>query len=105
MKEEKTLRLTLKKKWYDMIDSGEKKEEYREDKPYWRKRLVIPGSHPPVTKDFDFVQFTNGYGSSRPRMMFECRVILLNFGNPNWGGDGKNIQFVIRLGNKVYSKP
>ena len=34
------LDLVLKKKWYDMIESGEKTEEYREIKPYWEKRLV-----------------------------------------------------------------
>lgn len=37
--EEKILYLPLKKKWYEMIESGEKPEEYREDKPYWRRRL------------------------------------------------------------------
>lgn len=36
----KTLYLTLKKKWFDMIVSGVKKEEYRESKVYWLKRLV-----------------------------------------------------------------
>lgn len=40
MKDEKTLHLTLKKKWFDMIASGEKKEEYREIKPYWSQRLT-----------------------------------------------------------------
>jgi hypothetical protein len=30
----KTLNLVLKKKWYDMIESGEKTEEYRELKSY-----------------------------------------------------------------------
>lgn len=29
----------LKKQWYDKIKSGEKTVEYREVKPYWRKRL------------------------------------------------------------------
>ena len=28
------LTLPIKKKWFDMIVSGEKKEEYREIKPY-----------------------------------------------------------------------
>jgi hypothetical protein len=39
----RVLHLTLKKKWFDMIASGEKKEEYREDKEYWRRRLLIRG--------------------------------------------------------------
>ena len=34
-----TLHLTLKKKWFDLILSGEKKEEYREIKDYWCKRF------------------------------------------------------------------
>ena len=29
------LTLPIKKKWFDMILSGEKKEEYREIKPYY----------------------------------------------------------------------
>ena len=33
------LHLTLTKNWFDLILSGEKKEEYREIKPYWEKRL------------------------------------------------------------------
>jgi hypothetical protein len=35
-----TLPLILKRKWFDMIVSGEKKEEYRGIKPYWIKRLI-----------------------------------------------------------------
>ena len=31
--------LPIKKKWFDMILSGEKKEEYREIKSYWEKRF------------------------------------------------------------------
>lgn len=34
------LYLTLNRKWYDMILSGEKTEEYREIKPYWVNRLL-----------------------------------------------------------------
>ena len=33
------LTLPIKKKWFDMILSGEKKEEYREIKSYWTKRF------------------------------------------------------------------
>ena len=34
------LTLTLKRKWFDMILSGVKTEEYREIKDYWTKRFV-----------------------------------------------------------------
>jgi hypothetical protein len=36
----KTLHLNLIKKWFDMILSGRKKEEYRSLSPYWVRRLV-----------------------------------------------------------------
>lgn len=41
MKDDNTLVLVLKKKWFDMIDSGIKKEEYREIKDYWIRRLIL----------------------------------------------------------------
>lgn len=37
MEKERILYLSVKKKWFDMIVSGEKKEEYREHKLYWVK--------------------------------------------------------------------
>lgn len=40
MENDKILHLVLKRKWYDMINSGIKTEEYREIKPYWEKRLL-----------------------------------------------------------------
>lgn len=36
----KTLHLPLKAKWYNMIESGVKTEEYREIKLYWINRLI-----------------------------------------------------------------
>lgn len=40
VKQNMVLDLTLKKEWYEMIESGIKKEEYREVKPYWCNRLL-----------------------------------------------------------------
>ena len=36
----KTLTLTLKKQWFDMIKSGQKKEEYREIKPHYIRQFI-----------------------------------------------------------------
>ena len=33
------LPLVLKKKWYDLVASGIKKEEYRDFKPFWESRI------------------------------------------------------------------
>lgn len=34
------LRLNMKAEWYNMIEQGIKRTEYREIKPYWFKRLT-----------------------------------------------------------------
>lgn len=39
--EKKVLTLTIDKHWFDMVVSGEKKEEYRIIKGYWAKRLLL----------------------------------------------------------------
>lgn len=41
----KVLNLVVTKKWFDMIVSGEKTEEYREIKPYWVARLFQNNSN------------------------------------------------------------
>ena len=64
----KVLHLTLKKKWFDMIASGEKKEEYREVKAYWINRLW--------GKEFNAVTFKNGYGKNSPSITLECKQII-----------------------------
>lgn len=46
----KILDLPLKAKWYDMQESGEKNEEYREVTPYWCNRLL--GGYPFGIKDY-----------------------------------------------------
>lgn len=60
---QRILHLTLYRKWFDQISDGTKKIEYRDDTPYWRKRLD--------GKVFDEVWFTNGYGKNRPFMRVE----------------------------------
>ena len=45
----KTLTLPLKKKWFDMIKAGIKKEEYRECSSYWINRFQK------LCSEFEFV--------------------------------------------------
>ena len=39
--DKRLLHLVLIRKWWDMIESGEKKEEYRSLTPYWFTRLCV----------------------------------------------------------------
>jgi hypothetical protein len=114
----KVLHLTLKKKWFDMIASGEKKEEYREIKPYWAKILCdrhvgaiggdLMDSHKTIAytfKKFDAVKFASGghFHPSIQQMSIECTGIEITTGNPEWGAEPGKKYFVIKLG-KIISK-
>ena len=39
MSTEKVLHLVLDFKWFDLIASGKKRIEYRDDSEFWRKRI------------------------------------------------------------------
>lgn len=105
------LNLTLKKKWFDMIESGEKKEEYRELKPYWVTRLTngiktypsihsIDGKGYEVDyKEFDFVLFRNGYAKDAPCILVECKGIDMGKGKSEWGAIKES--FIIKLGKLI----
>ena len=107
-----TLQLVLKKKWYDMIASGEKKEEYREIKQYWGKRLTdLPdglylfsyrlGYTKVPFKEFDNVTFYLGYAKDRTCMSFTIESITIGKGRPEWGADPDKEYFIIKLGNRL----
>ncbi len=124
----KTLHLTLKKKWFDMIASGEKKEEYREIKGYWFLRLVFNSSsvikYVGVRdknfdgdivrlcndafwsktfgfKPFDFIKFTNGYSKNAPSFTIECKGIEIGKAKPEWSDNWQGDVFIIKLGEII----
>ena len=87
----KVLHLPLKAKWYEMIESGVKKEEYREVKPYWLKRLA-------EGQIYTHVKFSYGY--TKRVMTFEIESITMGTGKIEWGAPTEDV-FVIRLGKRV----
>ena len=121
----RVLHLTLKKKWFDLIASGEKKEEYREIKDFWIKRLALCSGKTPVPfgyfckkaicvsciergdgfkpKDFTHVQFARGghFHESLPQMMLHIVGIKVDEGKPEWGAEPGKKYFVIELGEIV----
>lgn len=86
----KILHLPLKAKWYDMIESGKKTEEYREIKGYWQKRLV--------GRNYDAIQFSYGY--TKRTMLFRLKEIGIGIGNPEWGAPEENV-FILKLGERI----
>ena len=126
----RAINLVLKHKWYDMIASGEKKEEYREVKPYWEKRLIdykglwtyynehykevrireVLFPHKPPLKDvchafprgYTHVRFFRGYRAVQT-MTFTIEDIDIGRGRPEWGAPDCPV-FIIKLGKQVPDK-
>ena len=78
--------LPIKKQWFDMIRSGEKKEEYREIKPYWASRIgkALLGfpfefcskkliERKMREEKFDVI-FRNGYSYNSPEIWCTCKL-------------------------------
>lgn len=72
--------IPIKKEWFDLICSGEKKEEYREIKNYWHARLFKDG----YVREFSTIEFRNGYGAAVPSAVFEFEGVDLKKPNPKW---------------------
>ena len=107
----RTLILHLKREWFDLIKSGEKKEEYREQSTYWIKRLTTCEEkyldfiwdsvcvYPNATelfnrelenwlKQFDRLKFVLGYSKSNDEeriLEFKNPKIRIGTGRPEWG--------------------
>lgn len=96
MSEKRPLTLTLTKVWFDLIKCGFKKEEYRQIKPFFNSRLE--------GRSYDKVIFINGYHPGARRICLQVTGIAKAKGNPEWGGDPKNKQWVISLGKLLWSK-
>ena len=82
-----------------MIESGEKTEEYRENKLYWQKRLYKDEGY--VTQKFKpYTHVTFSYGYTKRHMTFKIKRIVLSYGNPKWGAPTDKEVFVIALGER-----
>lgn len=86
----RVLRLTLKRRWFDMIASGVKQEEYREIKDWIISRLH--------GKAYDVVEFSNGYGAHVPRVTVEYLGWGNGIGRAEWGATPLKPTIIIRLG-------
>jgi hypothetical protein len=97
------LTLPIKKKWFDMIKSGEKKEEYREIKPYWTKRfynslydLTIGNNTNTIYHAQGTVVFRNGYSKNSPAI--KCFIYLnKGYGKEEWGAEKGKEYYVLKI--------
>ena len=101
-----TLKLTLSKKPFEVMITGEKTEEFREVKKWVTSRLYNKDGS---KKEYKYVKFTNGYGKDRP--YFICIFNRTYIGNHikrkysnNLNLSFENEIYVIELGEIIITK-
>lgn len=126
MKKPKILHLTLKERWFNLILSGDKKEEYREIKAHYISRLlkqkiqskfrddlawILAGNDEELEpikyfkdsgfsfKDFDFARLCLAYAKNRPEIDIEIKNVKIGIGEKKWGAEENELYFVIELGD------
>ena len=114
----KILHLPLKAKWYEMIESSVKTEEYREIKPYWIRRFFRHPDGNKINKSdaeyyarnidilvyavyegiirFDYTHVKFSYGYTRRTMTFEIDSFRIGKGKPEWGAPNESV-FITKL--------
>lgn len=121
MSNTKVLTLSLQKKWFDLIERGIKKEEYREIKSRYLdmfcKKIepkIIENFYPnhsndfsvgfhllwpeELSKKFDTLVFTLGYSKStnnKLRLTFKNPKVRIDYGKTEWGAEPNKKYFVI----------
>lgn len=113
--------LTIKKKWFGMILSGEKKEEYREIKEYYETRFqnlfgaitiypssifshrskyeLLQGEAVPEEIRKDSVQeiiFRNGYSKDSKAIKARCRL-RIGEGKSEWGAEPDKQYYILEI--------
>ena len=99
--------LPIKKKWFDMIASGEKLEEYREIKKYYNKRLGNYFIHHELTAEVRKVLenmpttakeviFRNGYNYNSPYIKCLCQLEI-GQGFEEWGAEPNKKYYILNI--------
>lgn len=97
---EKVLLLTLSKQPFEVMITGEKRDEYRRESDWILSRLYDKEGN---DKEYTHVKFVNGYGSDKPYFIaefkgwrFECEDRQVVYSNglavDIWGGKTVSIQ-------------
>ena len=97
----KILHLNLTKKWFNMILSGEKPEEYRDVTDYWRARFLTKNGE---WKKYDIIRFSNGYSKNRRQMDFPFITPEFGTGMEEWGAVPGKTYFVLTVLKMISTK-
>lgn len=111
--------LTIKRKWLDMIRSGEKKEEYRDIKHYYTARFRRLMTFAPWSDDYTIavvrsatdrggvpikVILRGGYSMLSPAILVSGKLVI-GAGKPEWGAEPGKEYYVLRIESKESLTP
>lgn len=98
------LTLPIKKKWLDMIASGEKKEEYRDITDYYDVRFTGAHKFMEDGKPQFYVRLRAGYKSDSPSLVILCWLDV-GPGKPEWGAEPGKEYFRLHITWRGYQQP
>ena len=90
------LTLPIKKKWFDMILSGEKQEEYREMTPYYQVRFKNLWKFDQFNGSIREIRFRNGYSGNSPSFVAKC-TLRTDIGQAEWGAEPGKQYYVLTI--------
>lgn len=93
--------LPIKRKWFNMIVSREKLEEYREISPYYKSRFknlfsMYPYSYIPTGGDKQQLILRNGYSKNSPSCIITASLDIKR-GKPEWGAEENKEYYVLTI--------
>ena len=111
----KNLTLNVKKKWFDMILSGVKKEEYREitarrmkqlakECNFLNDELTLFTTDGFVPEQYQTITFLNGMKPKTPTIIVECKGIEIGNAVPEWSDNWQGEVFKIKIGNIIETR-
>ena len=90
------LTLPIKKKWFDMIASGVKTEEYREMTPYYQVRFANLWKLDPFNGPIREIRFRNGYAGNSPSFVAKCSL-KTGTGRGEWGAEPGKKYYILKI--------
>lgn len=104
--------ISLNKKCFDMILSGEQTEKYIEMKPYMEKRFInyfgrlydFSSETPTLVwkKQQKDIVFCNGYGENKPQFIGECSISE-GYGKEEWGAKNGCKYYILKI-HRIYGE-
>lgn len=85
------LTLPIKRRWFDLILSGVKLEEYRADTPYYAARFARYAGQKIK------VRFRNGYSPYSPSFVATVTPVLMAGGKAEWGADHDATYWTLKI--------